>query len=262
MVVSGVPPDYFSKTGQRWGNPIYNWQAMLEQGFDWWIARMRHALSSTDVVRIDHFIGFRRMYEVPAADKTAENGEWADVPGHELFTALDQALGRLPFIAEDLGAITHEVEELRDAFGLPGMRILQYGFGGNPRDTHSPHNYVQNCVAYTGTHDNDTAAGWYKSAARYNRRFCKKYLHASGRDMHWSLIRAVLASVADTAIVPMQDILGLGSEARMNTPSGHGPNWDWRLNGDELRDETADALREMVEIYGRVNEFVRQDDPA
>ena len=254
-VVSGVPPDYFSKTGQRWGNPIYDWDAMSESGFGWWVARMRYALTSMDIIRIDHFIGFRRMFEVPNEDDTAENGEWTDVPGEQLFTALEEALGGLPFIAEDLGAITPEVEELRDQFGLPGMRILQYGFGGNPKDTHLPHNYVQNCVAYTGTHDNDTAAGWYRSASRQQRRLCKKYLHASGRDMHWSLIRAVLASVADTAILPMQDILGLGSDARMNTPAGHGPNWQWRLKAEDLRDETADALGEMVEIYGRSNDF-------
>ena len=254
-VVSGVPPDYFSKTGQRWGNPIYDWDAMHADGFDWWIARMRHSLALMDIIRIDHFIGFRRMFEVPGEDETAENGEWADVPGHELFTALGEALGGLPFIAEDLGAITPEVEELRDEFDLPGMRILQYGFGGNPRDTHLPHNYIQNCVAYTGTHDNDTSAGWYRCASKEQKRLCKKYLHASARDIHWSMVRAVLASVADTAIIPMQDILGLGSDARMNTPAGKGPNWRWRLKAEDLRDETADALREMVEIYGRANDF-------
>ncbi|MEO7540046.1 MAG: 4-alpha-glucanotransferase [Pyrinomonadaceae bacterium] len=253
IVVSGVPPDYFSKTGQRWGNPIYDWEAMMAERFGWWISRMSYALTAMDIIRIDHFIGFRRMYEVPAMDETAENGQWGDVPGHQLFSALRDALGRLPFIAEDLGAITPEVEELRDAFGLPGMRILQYGFGGNPHDTHLPHSYVQNCVAYTGTHDNDTAAGWYRSASKEQKRLCKKYLHASPRDMHWSLVRAVLASVADTAIIPMQDILGLGSEARTNTPAGHGPNWQWRLNDGDMRDDTADALREMVEFYGRVN---------
>jgi 4-alpha-glucanotransferase len=255
-VVSGVPPDYFSKTGQRWGNPIYDWEAMRADGFHWWIARMHHALTTMDIARIDHFIGFRRMYEVPGSDETAENGQWVDVPGHELFTALEEALGNLPFIAEDLGAMTPEVEELRDAFDLPGMRIMQYAFSGNPRDIHSPHNYIRNCVAYTGTHDNDTAAGWYRSAPRKNKQLCKKYLHASARDMHWSMIRAVLASVADTAIVPMQDILGLGSEARMNTPAGQGPNWQWRMNDDDLREDTAAALREMIEMYGRLNEII------
>ncbi len=253
-VVSGVPPDYFSKTGQRWGNPIYDWDAMRADGFHWWIARMTHSLTAMDIIRIDHFIGFRRMFEVPGEDETAENGEWADVPGDELFTALEAALGRLPFIAEDLGAITPEVEELRDKFELPGMRILQYGFSGNPRDIHLPHNYVRNCVAYTGTHDNDTSAGWYRHASKQQKRLCKKYLHAPARDMHWSMVRGVLSSVADTAIIPMQDLLGLGSEARMNTPAGREPNWQWRLKGDDLRDETADSLREMAEIYGRLNE--------
>lgn len=250
-VVSGVPPDYFSSTGQRWGNPIYDWDAMRDDGFSWWIARFGFALKLADIVRIDHFIGMARMWEVPASDKTAENGEWVAVPGGELFAALDNALGDLPFIAEDLGAVTPEVEELRDAFGLPGMRILQYGFGGDPRDHHIPHNYVQNCVAYTGTHDNETATGWYRSTGKNRRAFCRKYLHANGREIHWDIVRAVFASVADTAIVPLQDILGLGNEARMNTPAGNGSNWQWRFNDGDLTDAVGDRLRELTETYGR-----------
>ena len=251
QVVSGVPPDYFSATGQRWGNPIYDWDAMREDGFDWWIARMAFALTTVDIVRIDHFIGFARMWEVPEGDKTAENGEWAEVPGGEVFSALNNALGGLPFIAEDLGAMTPEVEHLRDSLGIPGMRILQYAFGGDTRDSYLPHNYIRNCVAYTGTHDNDTARGWYKSAAKNTRAFCRKYLDSNGREIHWDMIRALLASVADTVMVPMQDILGLGKEGRMNVPAGNAPNWQWRLRNGELTDEIVDKLREMTETYGR-----------
>ena len=254
QVVSGVPPDFFSSTGQRWGNPIYNWDAMREDGFDWWIARMAFALTSVDIVRIDHFIGFARMWEVPAGDKTAENGTWAEVPGGELLAALKNALGDLPFIAEDLGAMTPEVEHLRDTFGIPGMRILQYGFGGNPHDFHLPHNYVRNCVAYTGTHDNETAAGWYKSADKNQRALCRKYLRSNGRSVHWDMIAACFQSVADTAITPAQDILGLGNNARMNIPAGNGPNWQWRLRDADLDGSIVDKLREMTEIYGRATQ--------
>ncbi len=250
-VVSGVPPDYFSSTGQRWGNPIYDWDAMREDGFGWWIARLKFALAMVDIVRIDHFIGFARMWEVPASDKTAENGEWVEVPGGEVFSALNNALGELPFIAEDLGAMTPEVENLRDSFGIPGMKILQYAFGGDPRDAYLPHNYVHHCVAYTGTHDNETAAGWYKSAAKKQHAFCRKYLNSNGRAMHWDMIRAILSSVADTAIMPMQDILGLGNEARMNVPGSGGPNWQWRLKDGEISDEISEKLRDITVIYGR-----------
>lgn len=256
-VVSGVPPDYFSSTGQRWGNPIYDWDAMRADGFSWWIARMAFALMTVDVVRIDHFIGFARMWEIPACDETAEHGEWVNVPGGELFSALNNALGDLPFVAEDLGVVTPEVEYLRDSFRLPGMKILQYAFGGDPRDSYLPHNYVRNCVAYTGTHDNETAVGWYKSAAKNQRALCRKYLDSNGRDVNWDMIRGIWSSVADTAIVPMQDVLGLGNEARMNTPAGGGPNWQWRLKDGEAGDNIADRLRAMTEIYGRTNEFTK-----
>jgi len=252
-VVSGVPPDYFSSTGQRWGNPIYDWDAMLADNFGWWIARMRFALSMVDIVRIDHFIGFARMWEVPAGDETAENGEWVDVPGGELFSALNTALGDLPFIAEDLGAVTSEVEHLRDSFGIPGMKILQYAFGGDPNDGYLPHNYVRNCVAYTGTHDNETSVGWYRAAAKQQRSFCRNYVHSNGREVHWDMIRAIAASVADTSVVPMQDILGLGNEARMNTPATGGPNWQWRLVDGQLGDDITEKLGELTEIYGRAN---------
>lgn len=250
-VVSGVPPDYFSRTGQLWGNPIYDWDAMRDDGFSWWIARLAFALKMVDIVRIDHFIGFARMWEVPGNHKTAEHGEWVGVPGGEVFTSLAQALGDLPFIAEDLGAITPEVEHVRDSFGIPGMRVLQFGFGGDPNDLHLPHNYVRNCVAYTGTHDNDTSAGWYKSSPRHQRRLCRSYTGSSGRAVHWDMIRSVVSSVADTAIVPMQDLLGLGNDARMNLPASDGGNWQWRLRHGDLNDGLTEAVRDITRIYGR-----------
>lgn len=256
-VVAGVPPDYFAKTGQRWGNPIYDWKAMLADDFGWWTARVAFTLSTVDIVRLDHFIGFVRNWEIPGVDKTAENGKWADVPGRELFATLGRRLGYLPLIAEDLGSLTPEVENLRDAFGFPGMRILQYAFGGDAYNRDLPHRYVQNCVAYTGTHDNDTTAGWYRSASRAVKKHCRQYLHSTGRDIHWDMIRACLASVADTAIVPAQDILGLGSEARMNTPATSSGNWQWRLNDSELSDDIAKKLFEITQIYGRTNSAVK-----
>ena len=208
-----------------------------------------------DIVRIDHFIGFARMWEVPAGDKTAENGEWVDVPGGDLFSALNNALGDLPFIAEDLGAMTPEVEHLRDSFGIPGMKILQYAFGGDPGDAYLPHNYPRNCVAYTGTHDNETAAGWYRSVAKNQRAFCRKYLRSNGREIYWDMIGGIWASVADIAIVPMQDILGVGNEARMNTP-GSGPgNWQWRLKNGETSHVVTEKLRDLTETYGRAAQF-------
>ena len=254
-VVAGVPPDYFSKTGQLWGNPIYDWDAMRADRFGWWAARLSFSLMTVDIVRLDHFIGFTRNWEVPGADKTAENGRWADVPGIELFEALRSQMGGIPLIAEDLGSMTPEVEHLRDSLGMPGMRILQYAFGDDPQNRDLPHNYLPNCVAYTGTHDNDTIAGWYKSASKTERAFCHKYLDLKGRNIHWDMIRAIMASVADTVIVPLQDILGLGSDSRMNTPATAKGNWEWRLDGSSLTDNLAARLSEMTETYGRANEL-------
>ncbi|MBK9529064.1 MAG: 4-alpha-glucanotransferase [Acidobacteria bacterium] len=251
-VVSGVPPDYFSKTGQLWGNPIYDWQAMLADNFNWWTARIAFSLKLNDIIRLDHFIGFLRNWEIPGEDETAENGVWASVPGRELFTILRQRLGELPIIAEDLGSMTTEVEELRDTFGFAGMRILQYAFGGDAYNRDLPHNYNQNTVAYTGTHDNDTTAGWYKSAPKNVKTHCRKYLRTGGREMHWEMIRACLASTANTAIIPAQDVLGLGSESRMNTPATAGGNWEWRLIKDELNEQTAGRLRDIAAMFGRV----------
>ncbi|HXF43365.1 MAG TPA: 4-alpha-glucanotransferase [Pyrinomonadaceae bacterium] len=261
-VVAGVPPDYFSQTGQLWGNPIYDWQAMLADGFSWWRARVAHSLRLADIIRIDHFRGFVATWEVPADHKTAEHGRWVDVPGRELFTTLKRAFGELPIIAEDLGVITPEVESLRDDFRFPGMRILQFAFGGDPRNHDLPHNYVRNCVAYTGTHDNDTTVGWWNSVAgagstraqeEINREqeFCKRYLNTDGKEINWDFIRAVWASVADTAITPLQDILGIGTEGRMNLPASTDGNWRWRFRSDDLKKEMLDRLAELTAIYGR-----------
>jgi len=261
-VIAGVPPDYFSKTGQLWGNPIYDWDAMRADGFGWWIARVAATLRTVDVVRIDHFRGFAASWEVPGEDETAENGRWVDVPGKELFIALSQALGELPVIAEDLGVITPDVEELRDGFGFPGMRILQFAFGGDAKNHDLPHNYIENSVAYTGTHDNDTTVGWWHSqagagstrdAADISREhdLCLKYLNTDGSEIHWDFIRAVWASVAHTAITPLQDIIGIGTEGRMNLPASMGGNWSWRAADGVLTPEIVDRLRELTETYGR-----------
>jgi 4-alpha-glucanotransferase len=261
-VVAGVPPDYFSETGQLWGNPIYDWESMRADGFHWWIARVAHTLKTNDLVRIDHFRGFAASWEVPGGDKTAENGRWVDVPGKELFTALKRALGELPVIAEDLGVITPDVEELRDGFGFPGMKILQFAFGGDAKNHDLPHNYTSNCVAYTGTHDNDTTVGWWLSQAgagstrdaaeiSHEHDFCLKYLNTDGGEVHWDMIRAVWASVAHTAIAPLQDLLGLGTEGRMNLPASTAGNWSWRYTSEALTQEIVDRLRELTEVYGR-----------
>lgn len=261
-VVAGVPPDYYSKTGQRWGNPIYDWNRMREDNFGWWISRVRNALQTVDIVRVDHFRGFAAAWEVPGGDKTAENGQWVSVPGKELFEALKNALGELPFWAEDLGVITPDVEELRDYFDFPGMRILQFAFGGDTKNHDLPHNYIKNSVAYTGTHDNDTTVGWFNSQSGKGstrddsqigkeREFCLKYLNSDGEEINWDFIRAVWASVADTAITPMQDVLGLGNRARMNLPASDSGNWSWRFKNGDLTKEIAERLRELTKIYGR-----------
>ncbi|MEK6336579.1 MAG: 4-alpha-glucanotransferase [Acidobacteriota bacterium] len=262
LVVAGVPPDYFSETGQFWGNPIYNWERMRADGFSWWTARVRACLQTVDIVRIDHFRGFAACWEIPAGDRTAENGSWVEAPGRELFTAIREALGELPIIAEDLGVITPDVEKLRDDIGFPGMRVLQFAFGGDSTNADLPHNYHRNVVAYTGTHDNDTTVGWFNSAADASstrteeeilkeRNFCREYLNTPGTEIHWDFIRAVLASVADTAIVPLQDALGRGNEARMNLPNTTDGNWSWRFAEEALTASVADRLKQMTETYGR-----------
>lgn len=265
LVVAGVPPDYFSATGQLWGNPIYNWEHMRRDNFAWWISRVRATLETVDIVRVDHFRGFAASWEVPGGDETAERGQWVVAPGRALFQAIKEALGQLPIIAEDLGVITPDVEALRDDFNFPGMRILQFAFGGDARNQDLPHNYKRNVVVYTGTHDNDTTVGWYTSVAgagstrdedqiARERAYCLKYLKSDGREINWDFIRALLASVADTAIVPLQDVIGLGNAARMNLPASTAGNWAWRCRYDELTHVMRDRLKELTEVYGRAPE--------
>ncbi len=264
-VVAGVPPDYFSSTGQLWGNPIYRWDEMERRGFNWWAERMRATLRMVDLVRIDHFRGFEAFWKVPASEDTAINGRWVPGPGDNLFHALSNALGELPIVAENLGLITDEVENLRHRHDFPGMAVLQFAFGKDA--AHSgllPHLWEHNTVAYTGTADNDTTVGWWKATGasteskadiRAARAYAKKYLNTTGKDIHWVCIRATMASVADTVIFPLQDIMGLGTEARMNQPgSSGGRNWCWRFTEDMLTTATEKRLRELTEIYGRLPE--------
>ena len=260
-VVAGVPPDAFSETGQLWGNPIYDWGRMREESYGWWVDRVRETLKIVDVVRVDHFRGFAAYWEVPAEHETAEHGRWVEAPGRELFEALKGALGGdLPIVAEDLGTITPDVHALRDQFGFPGMRVLQFAFGGDPHDTHLPHEYTRNSVAYTGTHDNDTVVGWFRQRSgaaasageRRERELCLKYLGTDGAEIHWDFIRAAQMSVAVIAVAQLQDVLGLPSEARMNTPASAEGNWGWRFEQGALTDGLATRLREMTAIYGRL----------
>lgn len=256
-VVAGVPPDYFSKTGQLWGNPIYNWDAMREDGFSWWVERVRFALTTVDLTRIDHFRGFEGCWEVPGKDETAENGQWVSVPGRELFETLKEKLGELPFMAEDLGFMTPEVEALRDDFGFPGMKILHNAFSGDPKHSDLPHNYIRNCVVYPGTHDNDTTVGWFRGTfgddglPNQYGQFCLDYMDSDGSEINWDMIRLALASIADTSIFAAQDLLGLGNEARMNLPASMDGNWSWRLMPGQLTDEIAARLKKLTEMYGR-----------
>ncbi len=251
-VVAGVPPDYFSRTGQRWGNPLYRWDVLAREGYDWWVQRFRVVLSQVDLVRIDHFRGFQAYWEVPAQYKTAERGRWVEGPGESFFRALEKALGPLPVIAEDLGIITPEVEALRDHLGYPGMKVLQFAFGDNARNPHLPHNFERRCVVYTGTHDNDTTVGWFNSRPPQERASILRYLGGHGGEINWEMIRLALASVAEVAVVPLQDLLGLGSAARMNLPGEPGGNWGWRFTADQLTPSLASRLRELIATYGRI----------
>lgn len=253
LYVAGVPPDYFSKTGQRWGNPLYRWDAMQRRGYDWWIARFRALLGRVDIVRLDHFRGFAAYWEIPAEEDTAINGRWVTGPGRALFDAVFGALGSFPIIAEDLGVITPDVEALRDGLGLPGMRILQFAFGGTQEAPYLPHNHVPNCVVYTGTHDNDTTAGWWKDASPAEHQHLSEYLgHTPTQEsISWDLTRLALSSTADTVLLPMQDLLSLGSDARMNTPSRPSGNWGWRLLEDALTLTLAKKLKALTLLYGR-----------
>ncbi len=261
-VVAGVPPDYFSPTGQLWGNPLYRWDVHKSNGYTWWLTRLRAVLDMVDIVRLDHFRGFCGYWEVPGDAETAIKGQWVPGPGSHFFEVVRQALGELPIIAEDLGVITPDVEALRDDFGLPGMKILQFSFEGTPEDPFLPHNYPQNCVVYTGTHDNDTAVGWYQRVPEKARDFCRRYLARGGQDIAWDLIRAAWGSVAMFALAPMQDFLSLGNEARMNYPGNPSGNWTWRMPGWALNPGLRAQIREINFLYSRLNPFAVEEAEA
>ena len=251
-VVAGVPPDYFSATGQLWGNPLYQWGRVAEHGYRWWIDRVRWTLELVDLVRIDHFIGFVRYWEIPAGAPTAVTGRYCPGPGADFLAKVERVLGHLPLVAEDLGAVTPEVDALRDQFQLPGMKVLQFAFSSDATNRFLPHNYERNFVVYTGTHDNDTTLGWFRNAPLSERRYARHYIGRSGRDIAWDLIRLGMASVADTFIVPAQDLLSLGSEARMNYPGRPQGNWRWRLLPGQLNPAVWVRLHELTELYGRL----------
>jgi 4-alpha-glucanotransferase len=250
-VVAGVPPDYFSATGQLWGNPLYDWDKLQATGYTWWLERLRATLEQVDFVRLDHFRGFEAYWAIPAGMTTAEVGEWVKAPGADFLETVRRTLGKLPLIAEDLGIITPQVEELRDRFHLPGMRILQFAFGGAVEDRFLPHNYEHNTVVYTGTHDNDTTRGWYAGLTEGEAHFVRRYLGRDGSDIAWDLIRLAWASVANYALAPLQDVLDLGSEGRLNLPGRPSGNWCWRYTDDMLTDGTLDRLADLTELYGR-----------
>jgi 4-alpha-glucanotransferase len=263
LKIAGVPPDYFSATGQCWGNPIYRWDRLKETGYRWWVERLRAALSLYDAVRIDHFRGFEAYWEIPGSETTAINGRWLKGPGAELFSVLAREFGELPIIAENLGVITPEVEAIRQEFQFPGMAILQFAFGNDPQGpSFRPHNYSRELAAYTGTHDNDTTVGWWNSSGATDstrtpedvakeRAFAQAYLNFTDEPIQWVMIRAILASIADLAIIPLQDVLGLGTEARMNLPGTSKGNWRWRFHRGALTPDLAGRLKEMVVMYDR-----------
>jgi 4-alpha-glucanotransferase len=262
-LMAGVPPDYFSATGQLWGNPIYEWAQLQREGFGWWIRRFHRLTALVDIVRIDHFRGFQAYWQVPQGEKTAINGEWVTCPGDAFFHTLEHELGHLPVWAEDLGLITPDVEKLRDAFDFPGMKVLQFGFDEKgPDNPYLPFNFVRNCVCYTGTHDNDTTAGWWAQLEPERRRQVVDYLGDDGEPIHWAMIRLAMSSVADSVIVPMQDLLGLGSEARMNVPGRADGNWAWRHPADALSNEAKARLAQMTTEYGRSRRFTTAHDAS
>jgi 4-alpha-glucanotransferase len=262
-VVAGVPPDYFSRTGQRWGNPLYRWDVMAASGYSWWAQRLQTMRDMVDIIRLDHFRGFEAYWEVPASAETAANGRWVAGPGAAFFEALHEALGDLPIVAEDLGLITPEVRALREHLGFPGMRVLQFGFGGDPRtNEHCPHNYPHHCVVYTGTHDNNTSVGWFREGQlqddttaleplQAEQAMALKYMASDGEQIHWDMIRLALSSVGNLAIIPLQDILGLGQESRMNYPGKADGNWEWRYTDDVLTPALAGHLHQLTALYGR-----------
>lgn len=256
-VVAGVPPDYFSATGQLWGNPLYRWDAMAKDGYAWWVARLRAAFSQVDILRLDHFRGFAAYWEVPASETTAMNGRWVKGPGADLFSRLEQALGSLPLIAEDLGLITPDVDTLRLQFDLPGMKVLQFAFDGDPGNVYLPHAHVANCVIYTGTHDNNTTLGWFMELDEAQREIIRAYLGRDCGDIAWDLLRTAMQSVADMAVVPFQDVLRLGADARMNTPGLLGQNWAWRFRAEAMNAGVAGGLRFFAALYDRLPEALK-----
>jgi 4-alpha-glucanotransferase len=263
LVVAGVPPDYFSATGQRWGNPIYRWGLMAQRGFRWWIDRFRINFSLVDMVRLDHFRGFEAYWEIPASEPTAVTGRWVKGPGIDLFRAVRSELGDVEMIAEDLGVITPEVDTLRDELQFPGMRILQMAFGNDPKaPEYRPHRHIYNCAVYTATHDHNTTVGWFTTPPgsqttqtpeeiRQERRYCLEYANSDGSQVHWDFIRMALGSVARIAVFPLQDVMGLGTEARMNLPGTTQGNWEWRFTSGMLSQDVRDRLRELTRVYER-----------
>ncbi len=250
--VAGVPPDYFSETGQLWGNPIFNWEKLRETGFEWWIDRIKANLLLYNIIRIDHFRGFEAYWSVPFGEATAVNGEWVKAPGTDLYRTIREKLGNIDIIAEDLGVITPEVEELRDSFGLPGMKVLQFGDYGKGTDEYIPHNFPTNCVVYTGTHDNDTTVSWYNSISDAEKQKVNTYYNCDGSQIHWTLIRAAWSSVGYIAVAPLQDVLGLGGESRMNMPGAASGNWGWRFeDGDLCKVLDEGKLLQLTELFGR-----------
>lgn len=251
-VVAGVPPDYFSETGQLWGNPLYKWDVHQADGYQWWLKRLQAVLNQVDIIRLDHFRGFEAYWEVPFGNETAEEGQWVKGPGEDFLRVMKEGLGELPIIAEDLGVITDPVIQMRVNFNLPGMKILQFAFASDPDDDFLPHNYPVNCVAYTGTHDNNTTRGWYEAAPEREKDYCRRYLARSGQDIAWSMIRVLWGSVAAWVLAPLQDFLSLGEWARMNLPGTASGNWGWRMRPDAISEDLIYRLRETNFLYGRL----------
>ena len=251
-LVAGVPPDYFSETGQLWGNPLYKWDAIQKDGFSWWLERFKQMFGLFDAIRVDHFRGFDEYWEVKASEETAINGEWVKAPGVELFTTIKKKLGSLPIIAEDLGLMTQGVEDLRDQFNFPGMKILQFAFDSDSTNSFLPHNYPQNCVTYTGTHDNDTTIGWYNSAPDVEQHRARVYTRSDGQEIQWELIRLGMFSVADQAIFPLQDFMNLDTTHRMNMPGTVGDNWKWRFTPNMLENVDKQRIKKMVKMSNRL----------
>jgi 4-alpha-glucanotransferase len=260
-VVAGVPPDYFSATGQLWGNPLYRWDVHTNSSYSWWLDRIRAVLGLVDIIRMDHFRGFAGYWEVPGKEKTAIKGRWVPAPGKDLFRTVRQALGDLPIIAEDLGVITPDVVELRETFNLPGMKILQFGFAGGPDDLFLPHNYISNCVVYTGTHDNDTARGWYERVTEEERAIYRRYLNRTGSEVAWDLIRACWSSTSVFTLAPMQDFMDLGNEARMNHPGQPSGNWTWRMPAEAASASMTNRIKEINYMYSRLNKIAKATLP-